>query len=412
LKWGLVKTIIFITIFAFIIQLTFPSSPFAENEDRKQVVENEEQESVGKLDQMTITYDDWYQSSVRYAADYLDQTKISRQVKGLYVTGSTAGIESKFQHLVQLLNETELNSLVIDVKEDFGYVTYQSNVPLVNEVRSDRKTFIKDIDDLLRLARENNIYTIARIVTFKDPFFAGAKPEYAIQRKTGGVWRDKYGVSWVDPYRKEVWDYNIAIAKEAAEKGFKEIQFDYVRFPANSKKVDREATFNNPENLAKSEVIAAFLAYAKEQLKDYPVYISADVFGLTTTTVDDMGIGQQWELITATVDYISPMMYPSHYANRSYGIPIPDANPYATIKNGLEDAIEKNNKVREQGQNVAIIRPWYQDFTGSWVKGHINYGPKEVLDQIRAGNELGIDQYLIWNAGNVYSEGAWMNQSR
>lgn len=370
--------------------------------------ENNQQKTTSQPS--VYSYEDWYQSLLKYSPEVLERTKIPREVKGLYVTGHTAGLTSKYDHLVQLLNDTELNSLVIDVKEDSGFLTYKSNVPLVNEIRSDRKTFIRDIDALLHQAKENNVYTIARIVTFKDPFFAGAKPEYAMQKKTGGVWRDRHGISWIDPFRKEVWDYNIAIAKEAAEKGFDEIQFDYVRFPDNAKKVDREVAFVNPDQLTKAEAIAQFLAYAKEQLKDYPVFISADVFGLTTTTADDMGIGQQWELITATVDYICPMMYPSHYANRTYGLSVPDAYPYETVKNGLQDAIEKNNKVLQQGKSVAVIRPWYQDFTATWVKGHIKYGPDQVTAQIRAGKEHEIKEYLIWNAGNKYSEATWINQ--
>ncbi len=403
---GISRIIILFFTVIFTTQFLFTSHLLAED-DKKDDNQTEMKEENLPL---TFTGNDWYQSSVNFSIESLNNTKIPYDAKGVYLTGNTAGNTTKYQHFVNLLNETELNALVIDIKEDSGFVTYRSNAGLVKEVRSDRQTFIKDLDELIQIAKENNIYTIARIVTFKDPFFAGAKPKYAMQRKTGGVWRDKYGVSWVDPYRKEVWEYNISIAKEVAEKGFDEIQFDYVRFPENPKKVDREVAYVNPENMTKAEAIAKFLNYARTELKNYPVYISADVFGLTTTTVDDMGIGQQWELIASVVDYVSPMMYPSHYANRSYGISIPDANPYATIKAGIEDGIEKNDKLVEQDKTVAVIRPWYQDFTASWVKGHIKYGPEEVLDQVRAGKELGINQYLLWNSGNKYSEEAWTNQ--
>jgi len=363
--------------------------------------------SEDEMKKKVLNYDTWYLSSTGYATENLAKTKIPREAKGLYVTGNTAS-NQKIDGLINLLQQSELNALVIDVKEDAGYVTYKSKVPQVMEITSDRKNFISDIDVLLQRLKENNIYTIARIVTFKDPFFAGAKPEIAMQRKNGGVWRDNKGVSWVDPFQKEVWDYNIAIAKEAIEKGFDEIQFDYVRFPENGAKVNREVAFDNPENKSKAEVIADFLTYAKEELKDYPIFISADVFGLTTTVVDDMGIGQQWELITQAVDYISPMMYPSHYANRTYGLPIPDAYPYETIKFGLLDAIKKNNKLLAEGKQVAIIRPWYQDFTATWVQGNIKYGPSEVNKQIQAGYELNINEYLMWNASNNYSQAAWL----
>ncbi len=362
-----------------------------------------------KYEDISLNYQDWYQISNRYSINNLELSKIPRDVKGLYVTGNTA--ESlKYDYLVELLKTTELNSFVIDIKEDSGYITYQSNNLKIKEIGSDRKIYIKDIDDLIHKAKENNIYTIARIVTFKDPFYAGSDPNIALQKKTGGVWRDNKGISWVDPYQREVWEYNIAIAKEIAEKGFDEIQFDYVRFPENGARLNNEVNFNNPDNLSKAEIIADFLKYAQDELKDYSVFISADVFGLTTTVIDDMGIGQQWELITSCVDYISPMMYPSHYGVGLYGITVPDANPYVIIKEGLEDAIEKNNKVSAEGKSVAIIRPWYQDFTASWVPGYIKYGSKEVLSQVNAGKELGITQYLMWNQSNVYSEGAWVNK--
>lgn len=390
------KGIIFIIV-ALVIFWGFPTESY--------VLGNENKNETKKI---IPSYDFWYQSATSYSLEGLNRNKIPREAKALYITGNTAS-NQKLESIMNVLAQSELNSLVIDVKEDSGYVTYKSNVPEVKEITSDRKNFIYDVDGLLKRMKENNIYTIARIVTFKDPFYAGAKPEIAMQKKEGGVWRDRGGVSWVDPYLKEVWDYNIAIAKEAAGKGFNEIQFDYVRFPENGAKVDREVTFINPENRTKAQNIADFLAYAKEELKDYPIFISADVFGLTTTVIDDMGIGQQWELITQTVDYISPMMYPSHYANRTYGLPVPDAYPYETIKFGLQDAIKKNDKLLKEGKKVAVIRPWYQDFSASWVPGYIIYGSKEVKAQIQAGYDIGIKEYIMWSSKNNYSYGAWIN---
>lgn len=352
-----------------------------------------------------VTYNDFYQLTQNYKINNLKNSKIARDVKGLFITGYTAN-NPKFDYLLNLVNNTDLNSFVIDVKNDSGHVTYNSNIEQVNLIGADDNNIIDDIDMEIENAKENNIYTIARIVTFKDPYLAGANPDLAIKKKNGGVWRDGKGVSWVDPYKKEVWDYNIAIAKEAAEKGFDEIQFDYVRFPDNAKKLDREVIFDNTDNKSKAENIAEFLVYAKEELKDYSVFISADVFGLTTTVVDDMGIGQQWELITTIVDYICPMMYPSHYGKGLYGLAIPNAQPYNLIYSGLEDALEKNTTVNNNGKKTAIIRPWYQDFT----MGGIPYGPVEVQAQIDAGIDLGVPEYLIWNASNNYSEATWLNK--
>ncbi|HZG14170.1 MAG TPA: putative glycoside hydrolase [Candidatus Bathyarchaeia archaeon] len=349
---------------------------------------------------------EWAEDLLLSSPQELDRTKIPVKAKGIYLTGWSAG-NSNFQKLLNLVNETELNAMVIDMKEDEGRVTYQSGIPLVKEVKSDGTRFIHDIDQMMQTLKENHVYTIARIVCFKDPFLAGKKLDWAMKRKTGGVWSDKKGVVWIDPYRKEVWDYNIALAKEAAMKGFNEIQFDYVRFPDNGKKVDQEVAFYQQSGRAKQQVISDFLAYARKELAPYNVYISADIFGLVTSVTDDMGIGQKWELVSPHVDYVSPMMYPSHYANGTYGLAIPDARPYETIYHGLQDAQKKDQTLMAKQLHPAIIRPWYQDFTARWVKGHIPYGPREVQAQIKAGRDLGVEEYLIWDAGNTYSEGAW-----
>jgi hypothetical protein len=358
-------------------------------------------------DQIAATADnDWTNEELLSSPEQLEHMKIPVKVKGIYLTGWSAG-NSNFAKLLKLVDDTELNAMIIDVKEDEGRVTYRSAIPLVREVKADAVTFISDIDGMIQTLNEHHVYTIARIVCFKDPYLAGRKLDWAMHRKNGSIWSDSKGVVWIDPYRKEVWDYNIAIAKEAAKKGFKEIQFDYVRFPDNGKRVDQEVAFYQQDGKPKQQVIAEFLAYAKKELAPYHVFVSADVFGLVPSVSDDMGIGQKWELISPNVDYISPMMYPSHYANNTYGLAVPDAKPYETIRNGLLDAQKKDAALRARQKQTAIIRPWYQDFTATWVKGHISYGPNEVLAQIRAGRELGVDQYMIWDAANSYSEAAW-----
>lgn len=356
--------------------------------------------------QMSTKAEDWSDGTLLSSPEQLDHMKIPVKVKGIYLTGWSAG-NSNFHKLLSLVNRTELNAMVIDMKEDEGRVTYRSGLPLVKEVKSDGTTFIRDVDQMIQTLDDNHVYTIARIVCFKDPNLAGKKLDWAMHRKNGSIWSDNKGVVWIDPYRKEVWDYNIALAKEAAMKGFNEIQFDYVRFPDNGKRVDQEVAFYQQNGKEKQQVIAEFLAYAKKELAPYNVYISADIFGLVPSVSDDMGIGQKWELVSPNVDYISPMMYPSHYANGTYGLAVPDAKPYETISNGLKDAQKKDSVLRNNKQATAIIRPWYQDFTAKWIKGNIPYGPLEVLAQIHAGNELGVDQYLMWDAGNTYSEGAW-----
>ncbi|CCQ96566.1 conserved exported hypothetical protein [[Clostridium] ultunense Esp] len=335
--------------------------------------------------------------------------KIPYKVKGVYMTGWSAGGE-KFQKIVDLLDRSELNAVVIDVKEDKGDITYRSNIPLVHEIKSDHTRYIQDIDHVLEVLHEKNIYTIARIVSFKDPYMAGAKQEWSLQKKTGGVWKDRKGIMWVDPYRKEQWDYNLSVAIEAAKKGFDEIQLDYVRFPENGKKVDAEVSYYNPQGRTKEVLIRDFIRYVRENLKPYPVFLSADVFGLVPSVSDDMGIGQRWELITPEVDYISPMAYPSHYAKYTFGIAVPDAHPYEVIRGTILDAQKKDAALHAQGIKTATIRPWYQDFTASYLpKGEwIRYTGIQVLDQVRAGKELGIDSFLLWDPRNNFSIDAWI----
>ncbi|MCR3921227.1 MAG: putative glycoside hydrolase [Firmicutes bacterium] len=331
------------------------------------------------------------------------------KAKGIYVTGHMVASKNRFEELVTLIEATELNTMVIDVKNDHGLMTYRSEIEIINEMNANKGAIIKDMDAVLTELNEREIYPIARVVVFRDPHLPEMKKEWAIQKRNGGgQWRDPSNFAWVNPYEKNVWDYNIAIAKEAAIKGFREIQFDYVRFPENAKRVDREAEFPGANGRAKDEAIEGFLAYAQEQLKEYNVHVSADVFGVIATSKGDAdGIGQNWEKVSPQVDIICPMIYPSHYGPGYFGFSVPDANPAGTINRALVDAIKRNATL----ETPAVIRPWLQSFTASWVKGNIVYGPAEVRAQIDAALDLGIDEFLIWNAANRYSSGSFLTPS-
>ncbi|HZK25835.1 MAG TPA: putative glycoside hydrolase [Oscillospiraceae bacterium] len=328
------------------------------------------------------------------------------KAKGLYVTGHTAANSKRFAELLELIEETELNAMVIDVKNDNGLMTYRSEIEIVNEVNGNKGAVIEDIDAVLHELKARDIYPIARVVVFRDPHLPEVKQAWAIQKRNGGgQWRDPKDFAWVNPYEKNVWDYNIAIAKEAALKGFREIQFDYVRFPENAKRVDREAEFPGSNDRRKDEAIEGFLAYAREQLAEYNVHIAADVFGVIATSQGDAeGIGQNWEKVSSQVEYICPMIYPSHYGRGYFGIAVPDANPAGTVTRALVDSLKRNALL----EKPAIIRPWLQSFTATWVKGHIAYGPAEVRAQIKAALALGIDEFLIWNAGNRYTPNSYL----
>lgn len=322
-------------------------------------------------------------------------------VKGVFITETSAS-NQKLTEMIELANTSEINAFVIDVKDDNGNILFYSEAAAKFNPSANRNS-VKDMQALMKKLKDNNIYTIARIVAFKSPRYADQYPERAITYKSTHKIYDSNGLKWASAYDRQLWEYNVEVAKEAAKLGFNEIQFDYVRFPASGGgKLDKSLDYKNELEETKTQAIQNFLKYANDELREYEVYISADVFGWAASSLDDVGIGQQWEAISNVVDYICPMVYPSHYGPGNYGLSVPDAFPYETVYGCTEDAIERNENIL----TPATIRPWIQDFTAPWVKGHIRYGAKEVELQIKALEDLGINEYILWNAGNRYSEDA------
>lgn len=321
-------------------------------------------------------------------------------VKGVYLNVYTIGSVKKMEKLINLANTTEINAFVIDIKDDNGVLSFEMEAPKKFGIPVSKNYPIKNIEEFMKKMKENNIYTIARIVSFKDPTYAKANPDKVIiSRDTGKPYTNSDGIIWVSAHDRNLWDYNLSVAEEAAKAGFNEIQFDYVRFPAsNGGKLDAKLNYRNTKNESKPETIQKYLTYAKERLNPLGIYTSADVYGQVGTFSDDMGLGQHWEAVTQVVDYISPMMYPSHYGNGAYGIAVPDAQPYKTIYYSLKDSINRNENVK----SPAVIRPWIQAFTAKWVKGYIPYNEREIREQIKAMNDLGVTEYLLWSPSNNY----------
>ncbi|PWV99664.1 hypothetical protein DFQ01_11337 [Paenibacillus cellulosilyticus] len=321
------------------------------------------------------------------------------KVKGIYVTAHSAG-GARMTKLLDLLDRTELNSMVIDIKDDNGYITYPTDNQELLKLGTSQK-YIKDISATMQLLEKHQVYPIARIVVFKDTVLARNHPELSYRKSDGTVWENGKGDSFVNPYRREVWEYNVAIAKEAAKLGFKEIQFDYVRFPEGFEKKEASLTFDKTDE-KRTDVIADFVQYAREQLEPLGVRVSVDIFGYAASVPAAEGIGQDFVKISKQVNVISPMVYPSHYSTGWFKVKEPDTNPYAVIKGAMEDT---HKKLQPLGSYTPAIRPWIQDFTASWLgKGHyIKYGKAEVDAQLKALKDTNIDEYLLWNANNNYT---------
>ena len=340
---------------------------------------------------------DFKEEDVDYYADYI--RLISGQSNKPADTSRLSEI-NKLEKALGICEATEINALVIDVKNDDGVLAWNSDIGIVNQIKSNASAPFKNYQKLMDYLKKKNIYAIARIVAFKDPYFAGMESSHAIQLKSGGVYKDRAGKMWVNPFDDYVWKYVVAVSKEAALRGFQEIQYDYVRFPDDAKKYNPITDFPGRNGRDKDVGIEDFLKYAKAELAPYHVRLGADVFGVSTHSWDDKpeDIGQTWRKIADQVDYICPMVYPSHYGSGFYGFSVPDQHPYEVVRIALQEGLERNAAEKNPG----IIRPWIQGFNAPWVKGHINYDAKTIASQMVASNELGLDEYIIWNASNTY----------
>jgi hypothetical protein len=326
------------------------------------------------------------------------------EVKALYLTGWSAGNAKKIDEIIELIGREKLNAVVIDIKDYSGYISYKSGIEEVLRYEAEQ-IMIDDVDGLIKKLHDNNIYAIARITVFQDPVLAKARSELAIKNKTtGGIWKDNKGLAWIDPASTEAWDYIIKIAQEASEKGFDEINFDYIRFPSDGLLANMSFPFYNNKEKEKHEVIKEFFSYLRANLSG--ITISADLFGLATINSGDLGIGQTIEDAYENFDYISPMVYPSHYASGFIGYKNPAEHPYEVVKYSIEKAIiklEEFNKLQKsdletEDKKLAKIRPWLQAFDMGAV-----YGADKVKAQIKASNESGGIGWILWNSSNNYS---------
>ncbi len=320
-------------------------------------------------------------------------------VKAAYLTYFGIGDRGIRGRVFELLNRTELNGVVIDVKGDRGWMPYRTRVPLALEAGAQGPVIIKDFDRMLAELKARGVYTIARIVVFKDNVLAHYRPEWAvIDTRTGRPWLDNERLAWMDPFREEVWDYAIAVAREAAEKGFDEIQFDYVRFPTDGRL--SAARYSRPNTReTRLPTIVDFLARARKELAPTGVFLAADVFGYTAFNGNDTDIGQRIEELAVHLDYLSPMVYPSGYHRGIPGYRNPVENPYKVV-------FESVKLIRKRSAHATVkVRPWIQDFR-DYAFDRRPFGVSEIRAQARAADDAGAVGWMLWNPRNSYTAAA------
>lgn len=326
-----------------------------------------------------------------------------QHVKAVYMTSWVAGTPSIREKLVRLIQETEINSIVIDIKDYSGALSFPFEDPLIKNIGA-AENRISDIEEFIGSLHNDGVYVIGRVTVFQDPHLAQLWPDKAVQKASDkSVWKDRKGLSFMDAGSSDVWDYHVAIAKEAYAVGFDEINFDYIRFPSDGDMTDiyyplSEETILIDPDFGKAKVVEDFFAYLAEELEDTDVVTSADLFGMTTTNHDDLNIGQVLERAEPYFDYIAPMVYPSHYPPNFIGIANPAAEPYEVIHYSMGEGAKRMIAASSTKQK---LRPWFQDFDLG-----ATYTPERVRAQITALNDLGMYSWMLWDPKNIYTKEA------
>lgn len=317
-------------------------------------------------------------------------------VKAIYMTSWVAGTSDWRKELMEFIKKSEINSVVIDVKDYTGRISFDTKDASIKETGSE-EIRVKDMKDFVETLHDAGIYTIARITVFQDPYYSKKHLNIAVQKKNGLIWKDKKGLSYIDPAAKEFWDYIIEVARASEQVGFDELNFDYIRFPSDGNMTDIVFPVSGKRN--KVEVLSEFFAYLDSNLNDLPVPISADVFGMVATNYDDLNIGQILEDIAPYFDYIAPMVYPSHYPPTFQGYKNPAAHPYEIVYFSMSKAVER---LSAPTSTPSKLRPWIQDFDLG-----VYYGIAEVEAQKKAVYDSGLTSWMAWDAGNKYTRGAY-----
>ena len=316
---------------------------------------------------------------------------IPAEMRGVYLTGWSAGTSRAVARTLDLVAHAGINTVVIDIKDATGKISYQPQDPELVRIGAGTNR-IRDIGALIDTFHQHGVYVIGRVQVFQDPFFATKFPEEAFHTTTGDIWRDNKGIAWLRPNSTVVWDYIASIARDAYGQGFDEINIDYVRFPSdgNLKAIDMSSFSQN-----RVGTMTDFFTFVDTEIRGKGIPVSADIFGLTLSATGDLGIGQELEAIAPYVDYVCPMIYPSHFWEGSFGFAKPAEHPYEIITRALSDGIAK---LTAANIPTTKLRPWLQAFDLGAL-----YTPAMVQAQVQATTDLGITSWLFWDPKNLYS---------
>lgn len=321
-------------------------------------------------------------------------------IRGIYLNAYAAGSRARLSKLLAIADSTEINTFVIDVKDEKG-MRYRTELPLQKQIGGE--VTMSSLKAVVDSVEAHGIWTVARIVVFKDPMLSQAKPEWSIRHPDGGLWRDKQGNTWVSAWDPHVWEYNIQIAEEVLRAGFNEVQFDYVRFPEPFPSLPAQVHPNAKGD--RTDAIVAFLEQAKPRIKALGGVLAADLFGLSPNDPKDVQIGQQWERIIAHVDHVLPMTYPSHYLpTHLKGITRPNEMPYETVFASVGMGVIRAQRLEALGVPSARIIPWLQAFSAPWVTKDFPYGPEQAAAQVRAVYDVGLNDWIFWHPGSKYEQ--------
>ena len=345
-----------------------------------------------------------------------EATHVARplSLRAIYMTQCVVGTPSFRDSLVKFVEETELNAIVIDIKDFSGKISFPTNHVLLKDSVSE-KCGAADMEKFIKTLHEKNIYIIGRITVFQDPYYAKLNPDHAVQKVGGDVWRDRKGLAFVDVGARPFWDYIVELGKLSYAIGFDELNFDYVRFPSDGNM--SEAVYTWDVGKSKQQALEEFFQYLSEQLGPTGAILSADLFGYTVVHQDDLGIGQILERALPYFDYVYPMVYPSHYNSGFAGLADVNSDPYKIVYTSLKEGVVRELATTTKQASFAYtpmastspqlyikpsysgkIIPWLQDFDYP-----VDYTPAMVRAQIRAAQDAGINSWLFWDAGNKYS---------